>query len=92
MSFKSRKKLLTNTLALVVPNMFIVRPGRLIRKPVLASAIMRVVTYFLHDFNLIFNYVVSTSVYFILLLIMRGLFPEETVFLKELLRKARWNW
>lgn len=73
-------------------NLFIVRPGRLIRKPLLASAIMGVVTYFLHDFNLIFNYVVSTSVYFILLLIMRGLYPEEMVFLKDLLRKARWNW
>ena len=92
MSFESRKKLLTNTVALAGPNMFIVRPGRLILKPVLASAIMGVVSYFLHDFNLIFNYVVSTSVYFILLLIMRGLYPEEMVFLKDLLRKARWNW
>lgn len=60
---------------------------RLATKPLLASICMAPVTYTLHDYNILVNYVFSTTVYFLLLFLMKGLYAEEEKIIRKALKK-----
>jgi O-antigen/teichoic acid export membrane protein len=61
----------------ITRNMFRLNLLRLSIKPFLASIGMVLVTYSLRETNLLINYLISTIFYFGLLIVLKGLYPEE---------------
>jgi len=71
----------------ITRNMFPLNLLRLATKPFLASIGMVLVTYSLRETNLLINYLISTIFYFGLLIVLKGLHPEEMAAIESVTKR-----
>lgn len=62
----------------IARNMFTVRLIQLVKKPLLASIVMVIVTHALREANIFTNYLISTATYFGFLTLIKGLYAQST--------------
>ena len=67
-------------------NLFPLRLVQLIKRPLLATLGMAMVTYFFRDNNIIFNVLISAIVYFVFLILLKVMGTEEIAITKSIVR------
>ncbi len=75
-------------LVFIAKNLFPLRLIQHIKKPILATLGMAIVTYFFRDSNLFFNILISAIVYFALVFLLKGIYPEEIDMIKSFIKRS----
>jgi O-antigen/teichoic acid export membrane protein len=72
----------------IAKNLFQLHIIQLIKKPLLATLGMAIVTYVFRDTNLFLNMLISAVVYFSLLFLLKGIYPEEIATIKSVVKRS----
>lgn len=75
-------------LVFIARNLFQVYLVQLIKKPLLATVGMAIVTYAFRDTNFFLNVLISAIVYFALLFFLKGMYPEEIAIIRNVIKRS----